>query len=131
MAGKLTAQPADGANWLAQGPSVDHVIAAQINPGTEGGAMKTVVGNRCFFLDVNIPTCPVNRGEPIGGLTTHTDLANVLPKARLTAAQARLGIDAGEIDPAAAEAASSVVFPTPGRVHADCRAGGSGYTAAV
>jgi len=30
-------------------------------------------GNRCFFLDVNIPTCPVNRGEPIGGLTTHPD----------------------------------------------------------
>jgi hypothetical protein len=36
MAGKLTAQPADEQNWLAQGPSVDHVIAAQINPGTAG-----------------------------------------------------------------------------------------------
>jgi hypothetical protein len=36
MAIKLTAQPADEQNWLAQGPSVDHVIAAQINPGTAG-----------------------------------------------------------------------------------------------
>jgi len=36
MAHKLTAQFADANNWLAQGPSVDHVIAAQINPGTEG-----------------------------------------------------------------------------------------------
>jgi hypothetical protein len=36
MAAKLTAQPADNQNWLAQGPSVDHVIAAQINPGTAG-----------------------------------------------------------------------------------------------
>jgi hypothetical protein len=36
MAAKLTAQPADQQNWLAQGPSVDHVIAAQINPGTAG-----------------------------------------------------------------------------------------------
>jgi hypothetical protein len=36
MAIKLTAQPADNANWLALGPSVDHVIARQINPGSEG-----------------------------------------------------------------------------------------------
>jgi Protein of unknown function (DUF1552) len=36
MAIKLTAQPADNQNWLAQGPSVDHVIAAQINPGSDG-----------------------------------------------------------------------------------------------
>jgi hypothetical protein len=36
MAIKLTAQPADNANWLALGPSVDQVIAAQINPGSEG-----------------------------------------------------------------------------------------------
>jgi hypothetical protein len=36
MAAKLTAQPADSQNWLAQGPSVDQVIAAQINPGTAG-----------------------------------------------------------------------------------------------
>ena len=36
MAIKLTAQPADTQNWLAQGPSVDHVIAAQINPGPDG-----------------------------------------------------------------------------------------------
>jgi hypothetical protein len=36
MAHKLTAQFADSTNWLAQGPSVDHVIAAQINPGTAG-----------------------------------------------------------------------------------------------
>src|SRR5690606_13689255 len=35
MAIKLTAQPADG-NWLARGPSVDHVIARQINPGSDG-----------------------------------------------------------------------------------------------
>jgi hypothetical protein len=36
MAIKLTAQPADNTNWLAQGPSIDHVIAAQINPGSAG-----------------------------------------------------------------------------------------------
>jgi hypothetical protein len=32
MAHKLTAQFADSENWLAQGPSVDQVIATQINP---------------------------------------------------------------------------------------------------
>jgi hypothetical protein len=36
MAHKLTAQFADGQNWLALGPSVDHVIASQINPGAAG-----------------------------------------------------------------------------------------------
>jgi hypothetical protein len=36
MAHKLTAQFADANNWLAQGPSVDHVVAASINPGTQG-----------------------------------------------------------------------------------------------
>lgn len=36
MAIKLTAAPADNRNWLASGPSVDHVIAAQINPGSQG-----------------------------------------------------------------------------------------------
>jgi uncharacterized protein DUF1552 len=35
MAIKLTAAPADN-QWLATGPSVDHVIAAQINPGSPG-----------------------------------------------------------------------------------------------
>jgi hypothetical protein len=32
MAHKLTAQFADEEDWLALGPSVDHVIAAQVNP---------------------------------------------------------------------------------------------------
>jgi hypothetical protein len=36
MAIKLTATPADDENWLATGPSVDLVIAAQINPGSQG-----------------------------------------------------------------------------------------------
>ncbi|MEY4545063.1 MAG: hypothetical protein RL685_1258 [Pseudomonadota bacterium] len=36
MAHKLTAQFADANNWLARGPSVDHVIAARVNPGVEG-----------------------------------------------------------------------------------------------
>jgi hypothetical protein len=36
MAIKLTAQPADNTNWLARGPSIDHVIAAQLNPGGDG-----------------------------------------------------------------------------------------------
>ncbi|MDQ2643644.1 MAG: DUF1552 domain-containing protein [Myxococcota bacterium] len=36
MAHKLTAQFADGEDWLAQGPSIDHVLAAAINPGSEG-----------------------------------------------------------------------------------------------
>lgn len=36
MAHKLTAQLADSQNWLALGPSVDQVLAARINPGTDG-----------------------------------------------------------------------------------------------
>lgn len=36
MAHKLTAQFADSQNWLAQGPSIDHVLAARINPGADG-----------------------------------------------------------------------------------------------
>jgi len=36
MAHKLTAQFADDNNWLALGPSVDHLVAASINPGTQG-----------------------------------------------------------------------------------------------
>ncbi len=36
MAHKLTAQFADEEDWLAQGPSIDHVLAARINPGPEG-----------------------------------------------------------------------------------------------
>lgn len=36
MAHKLTAQFADEDEWLALGPSVDHVLAAEINPGTDG-----------------------------------------------------------------------------------------------
>jgi hypothetical protein len=36
MAHKLTAQFADANNWLALGPSVDHYLAARINPGAEG-----------------------------------------------------------------------------------------------
>ncbi len=35
MAHKLTAQFADE-EWLALGPSVDHVIAAEVNPGSDG-----------------------------------------------------------------------------------------------
>jgi hypothetical protein len=35
MACKLTAYPAD-ANGIAQGPSIDHVLAARINPGADG-----------------------------------------------------------------------------------------------
>ncbi len=36
MAHKLTAQFADEDDWLALGPSIDHVLAAQINPGEPG-----------------------------------------------------------------------------------------------
>lgn len=36
MAQKLTAQFADETNWLALGPSIDHVLAAKINPGPDG-----------------------------------------------------------------------------------------------
>ena len=36
MAHKLTAQFADDDDWLALGPSIDHVLARAINPGTEG-----------------------------------------------------------------------------------------------
>ncbi len=36
MAHKLTARFADDEEWLALGPSVDHVIATEINPGADG-----------------------------------------------------------------------------------------------
>lgn len=36
MAHKLTAQFADDEDWLALGPSIDHVLAEQINPGSDG-----------------------------------------------------------------------------------------------
>lgn len=36
MAHKLTAQFADRDNWLALGPSLDHVVAKEINPGESG-----------------------------------------------------------------------------------------------
>jgi hypothetical protein len=36
MAHKLTAQMADDDNWLALGSSVDQVLAAAVNPGTDG-----------------------------------------------------------------------------------------------
>ncbi len=48
MAHKLTAQFADDDDWLAQGPSVDYVIASAVNPGTEGSrrpALNLLVGN--------------------------------------------------------------------------------------
>lgn len=48
MAHKLTAQFADSQNWLAKGPSIDHVIAAQINPGSGGSRrppLNLMVGN--------------------------------------------------------------------------------------
>jgi hypothetical protein len=48
MAHKLTAQFADDENWLAFGPSVDHVIAAQVNPGAAGARrppLNLMVGN--------------------------------------------------------------------------------------
>lgn len=48
MAHKLTAQFADDEDWLALGPSIDHVVAEQINPGSEGSRrppLNLVVGN--------------------------------------------------------------------------------------
>jgi uncharacterized protein DUF1552 len=51
MAGKLTAQPADG-NGLAQGPSIDHVLAARINPGADGARrppLNLMVGRPAGF----------------------------------------------------------------------------------
>jgi hypothetical protein len=36
MAHKLTAQFAEDDDWLALGPSIDHVLAQAINPGTDG-----------------------------------------------------------------------------------------------
>ncbi len=49
MAHKLTAQYADDENWLALGPSVDHVIANAVNPGGEGSRrppLNLMVGKR-------------------------------------------------------------------------------------
>jgi hypothetical protein len=51
MAGKLTAQPADS-NGLAQGPSIDHVLAARINPGADGARrppLNLMVGRPAGF----------------------------------------------------------------------------------
>lgn len=47
MAHKLTANFADDDEWLALGPSIDHIIASEINPGTEGSRrppMNLMVG---------------------------------------------------------------------------------------
>jgi hypothetical protein len=47
MAHKLTAQFADDDDWLALGPSVDHVIAQAVNPGMAGSrrpALNLLVG---------------------------------------------------------------------------------------
>jgi hypothetical protein len=47
MAHKLTAQFADEEDWLAMGPSLDYVLAQQINPGSEGSrtaALNLLVG---------------------------------------------------------------------------------------
>jgi uncharacterized protein DUF1552 len=52
MAHKLTAQFADSQNWLALGPSLDHVIAAQINPGSAGSRrppLNLMVGRPAGF----------------------------------------------------------------------------------
>lgn len=49
MAHKLTAQFADDEDWLALGPSVDYVIAQEINPGPEGArraALNLMAGRR-------------------------------------------------------------------------------------
>jgi hypothetical protein len=49
MAHKLTAQFADDTNWLSLGASVDHVIAAAVNPGTDGARrppLNLMVGRR-------------------------------------------------------------------------------------
>jgi hypothetical protein len=49
MAHKLTAQFADDENWLALGPSVDQVIAGQVNPGSDGARrppLNLMVGRR-------------------------------------------------------------------------------------
>src|SRR5690606_28668508 len=56
MAHKLTAQFADSEEWLALGPSVDHVIAAQVNPGSDGSRrppLNLMVGRagRCRGLE--------------------------------------------------------------------------------
>ena len=47
MAHKLTAQFADDDDWLALGPSIDHVLAQAINPGADGSrraALNLMVG---------------------------------------------------------------------------------------
>jgi hypothetical protein len=49
MAHKLTAQFADDDEWLAQGISVDHLVAQAINPGSEGSRrppLNLMVGRR-------------------------------------------------------------------------------------
>ena len=49
MAHKLTAQFADDEDWLSLGPSVDQVIASQVNPGSDGSRrppLNLMVGRR-------------------------------------------------------------------------------------
>lgn len=65
MAHKLTAQFADNEDWLALGPSVDHVIAAEVNPGAEGARrppLNLMVGRpgRYRGLDYSSYSGPTN-----------------------------------------------------------------------
>jgi len=61
MAHKLTAQFADDEDWLALGPSVDHVIAAEVNPAGRA-PLNMMVGRRGGYkgLDYISYTGPLN-----------------------------------------------------------------------
>ena len=61
MAHKLTAQFADDDDWLALGPSIDHVLARAINPGTEGARRPPL--NRPAFARAMPSSFPMRRGS--------------------------------------------------------------------
>ena len=82
MAHKLTAQFADS-DGLAQGPSVDFVIASAVNPGTEGArrpALNLLVGNTSGGRGLSY-TSYSGAGQAIAGIgnpwNAYADLMNL------------------------------------------------------
>ena len=70
MAHKLTARFADDDDALALGPSVDHVIAAEVNPGTAGArrpALNLLVGRGGGSRGLDYSSYSAS-GQPVAGI---------------------------------------------------------------
>lgn len=70
MAHKLTAYPATEDNWLATGPSIDQVIASQINPGEEGSRRSPLtlsVGRPSLYRGFDYISYTLE-GRPVAGI---------------------------------------------------------------